>query len=134
MLSLGHLDHLGGDRVKRLLEEDIHAIEDDLHDILGPLDGSNFSDIGLLDGLDGVLGLLEIWQGSLQLLVSLISFELDLLALCLASLGDGIDFLGFDVSLLVLLIEFFEKFVCCLGGSIELSILFLENDLHLLDI
>mmetsp|Transcript_6335 Transcript_6335/g.7523 ORF Transcript_6335/g.7523 Transcript_6335/m.7523 type:complete len:756 (+) Transcript_6335:4217-6484(+) len=134
MLASGNLDDLGGDRVETLHEEQLHAIEDNLDDIFGASDGLNFDNILLLNGLDGIFGLSQVREGSLELLVGEVSLDFDVSSLGLASLGDSVDLFGLDVGFLVLLVELLEKFVGGLGGGVELGVLFLEDDLHRLDI
>jgi len=68
------------------------------------------------------------------LLVSDISFLLDLRTLGLTLFGGLVDLLGLDIGLSVLLVEFLEEKVGSLGGGVELNVLFLEDDLHGFDI
>ena len=134
MLALCDFDHLGGDRIHTLHEEKIHTIENDLHNVLRPPDSTNFSDICLFNGLYGFLSLSEIRKSLLKLTIGLISFDLNGCTLLFASLSDTIDFFSLNVGFLVLFIELFEELVGGLSSSIELGILFLEDNLHGLDI
>jgi len=134
MLSSCDFNHCRLHWIHTLHEQDIHAIENDLHDRFRLSDGLQFGDIGLFDGLDSILSLSQVRQSLLELLVSLISFDLNLGALSLTSFSDTIDLFSLDVSFLVLLVKFLEQLVRSLSGSVKFRIFFLEDNLHRLNI
>ena len=134
MVCLADVDHHRGHRVQVLLEEDVHSIKDDLHDVSWLLDSLDLSDILLGNTLDGFLGTAQIGDSRIELLVGNVSLLLDLRALGFTPLGGLVDLLSLNVGLSVLLIKFLEELVGGLSGSVKFDVLFLKDELHCLDI
>ena len=104
MVCLANVDPERGHRVEGLLEQDVHSIEYDLHDVSGLSDSLDLSDIPSAKTLDGLLGTAQMGDNRIELLVGDIPLHLDFGALGITALNGHVNVRSLTFSLFFLLL------------------------------
>lgn len=114
-------------------EKNVHGIQDHSANSGWSSDTLKLDNILLVNRVDGTLSSSQVRQGSLQLLLSLLSLDVNEVGLLDTSILDNSDLVSLCLGFLVLNLEFFKKLVGDLSSLLQFDFFFLQVNLKSID-